>query len=138
MTDAKSSDEVRRCLPLIKDLTDLHTKYSQLALKCFPLPPSPAPRHHTFREAIDEAFKSFLSTNVGGFGMPELLAYYCDDLIRKSKATNTELERELDKLVKLFSYLEDKDLFHESYRRFLSKRLLKEAPKSGARGSNAR
>jgi len=70
--------------------------------------------------------------------MPELLAYYCDDLIRKSKATNTELERELDKLVKLFSYLEDKDLFHESYRRFLSKRLLKEAPKSGARGSNAR
>ena len=28
VTEAKSSDEVRRCLPLIKDLIDLHTEYS--------------------------------------------------------------------------------------------------------------
>ena len=31
---------------------------------------------------------------------------------------------ELDTIVRLFCYLDDKDLFHESYRRMLCKRLL--------------
>eukprot|EP01043_Picozoa_sp_COSAG02_P049390 COSAG02_NODE_4956_length_4782_cov_4.343370_3_plen_295_part_00 len=56
--------------------------------------------------------------------MSELLSYYCDHLMRGRKASEPELEAEFDKVVRLFCYLEDKDLFHESYRRMLSKRLL--------------
>jgi hypothetical protein len=44
--------------------------------------------------------------------------------MRGRKASEPELEAEFDKVVRLFCYLEDKDLFHESYRRMLSKRLL--------------
>jgi hypothetical protein len=76
-------------------------------------------------QALDQAFKRFVNTNIGGSNMSELLAYYCDHLMRStSRTSETELEREFDQIVRLFCYQDDKDLFHESYRRALSKRLL--------------
>lgn len=112
-----SSDVVKKSLPLIKELTMLHGKYKDLVDKCFDM-------NHIFVKALDQAFKQFVNTTVGGFNMSELLSYYCDHLMRGKKATEPELEAEFDKVVRLFCYLEDKDLFHESYRRMLSKRLL--------------
>ena len=115
---SKSADQMKKCLPLIKDLTALHGKYKELVEKCFS-------SNHIFVKALDQAFKSFVNNEVGGFNMSELLSFYCDHLMRSQKrTTERELEVELDKIVRLFCYLEDKDLFHESYRRMLSKRLL--------------
>eukprot|EP01048_Picozoa_sp_COSAG05_P038485 COSAG05_NODE_18566_length_306_cov_1.000000_1_plen_41_part_10 len=37
-----------------------------------------------------------------------------------NRSTESEMEQQLDKIVRLFCYLDDKDLFHESYRRWLS------------------
>ena len=118
VSDIKSFDQVKKCLPLIKDLTELHDKYKGLVEQCFDA-------SHIFVQTLDQAFKKFVNTSVGGFNMSELLAYYCDYLMRSNnRSTESEMERKLDKIVRLFCYLEDKDLFHESYRRWLSKRLL--------------
>eukprot|EP01049_Picozoa_sp_SAG25_P027030 SAG25_NODE_13830_length_262_cov_0.852761_1_plen_46_part_10 len=45
-------------------------------------------------QALDQAFKRFVNTNIGGSNMSELLAYYCDHLMRStSRTSETELER---------------------------------------------
>jgi len=56
---------------------------------------------------------------------PELLAKYCDSLLRKSKITNEELEVRLDDLMIVFRYLEDNDVFQKFYMKTLSSRLIK-------------
>ena len=108
---SKSVDLVKKSLPLIKELTTLHGKYKDLVDKCFD-------SNHIFVTALDQAFKQFVNTSIGGFNMSELLSYYCDHLMRgRKREEERELEAEFDKVVRLFCYLEDKDLFHESYRR---------------------
>ena len=57
----------------------------------------------------------------------ELLSTYIDFLMRVDggiKLFETELEHRLDKLVKLFAYIHDKDILLEIYRKQLAKRLL--------------
>jgi cullin 1 len=61
-----------------------------------------------------------------GSSMPELLASYCDNLLKKggAKLEEEQIEERLEKVVQLFSYLQDKDMFNEYYRKALAKRLL--------------
>jgi cullin 1 len=61
----------------------------------------------------------------------ELLANYADKLMRGGKEREAEgilgeeqLDRAMDRLVKLFGYVADKDMFQEFYRKMLGKRLL--------------
>jgi cullin 1 len=53
-----------------------------------------------------------------GSSMPELLASYCDNLLKKggAKLEEEQIEERLEKVVQLFSYLQDKDMFNEYYR----------------------
>jgi cullin 1 len=83
-TEVKSVEQIKRCLPLIKDLSDLHDKYKRLVEGCFD-------NNHIFVQELDTAFKKFVNTSVGGFNMSELLAYYCDHLMR---STNRGTEEE--------------------------------------------
>lgn len=57
---------------------------------------------------------------------PELLAKYCDKLLRRgSKATSEpELEESLNQVMILFNYIDDKDIFQRFYSRLLAKRLI--------------
>lgn len=61
-----------------------------------------------------------------GSSMPELLASYCDNLLKKGgvKLEEEQIEERLEKVVQLFSFLQDKDMFNEYYRKALAKRLL--------------
>lgn len=61
-----------------------------------------------------------------GSSMPELLASYCDNLLKKGgvKLEEDQIEERLEKVVQLFSFLQDKDMFNEYYRKALAKRLL--------------
>jgi len=54
------------------------------------------------------------------------MSSFCDRLLKSGgdKMSEAETEAYLTKLVKLFSYLEDKDLFGEIFRNQLAKRLL--------------
>jgi cullin 1 len=53
------------------------------------------------------------------------MSSYCDRLFKSGEKLNEmEVELNLDRVVQLFSYLNDKDLFAEIYRNLLAKRLL--------------
>lgn len=59
--------------------------------------------------------------------MSEILAVYTDIILRKGGMKNVEeakQEEYLEKIVKLFTHLIDKDIFVEVYRSYLAKRLL--------------
>lgn len=57
---------------------------------------------------------------------PELLAKYCDLLLKKSSknAEESELEECLSQAMIIFKYIEDKDVFQKFYSKMLAKRLV--------------
>ena len=59
--------------------------------------------------------------------VPQLLAQYCDMILRKGPnhiSDEAEMERTLDDVVSLFKYLPDKDVFMLVYKKLLSKRFI--------------
>jgi cullin 1 len=64
--------------------------------------------------------------------MSELLAVYTDIILRKGgiKIEESQHEQYLEKIVKLFTHLIDKDIFVEVFRSYLAKRLLIEKSQS--------
>ena len=64
--------------------------------------------------------------------MAEILATYSDNILRKNglKLPQAQFEAQLEKVVKLFSHLTDKDIFIESFKNFMAKRLLSEKSES--------
>jgi len=57
---------------------------------------------------------------------PELLARYCDSLLKKSSKgiSESEIEDKLASSITIFKYLDDKDVFQKFYSRHLGKRLI--------------
>ncbi|XP_076439449.1 cullin-2-like [Babylonia areolata] len=57
---------------------------------------------------------------------PELLAKYCDILLKKSSklVSDSDLDERLSRCVTVFKYLDDKDIFQRFYARMLAKRLI--------------
>merc|ERR1711899_723318 len=57
---------------------------------------------------------------------PELLAKYCDILLKKSSKDpeEAELEDTLNQVMVVFKYIEDKDVFQKFYSKMLAKRLV--------------
>ncbi|XP_044742186.1 cullin-2 [Chrysoperla carnea] len=57
---------------------------------------------------------------------PELLAKYCDTLLKKSAKgiSDAEIEEKLTDCIIVFKYLDDKDIFQKFYSRMLAKRLI--------------
>jgi len=57
---------------------------------------------------------------------PELLARYCDTLLKKSQKgiSESEIDDKLSSSITVFKYLDDKDIFQKFYSRNLGKRLI--------------
>ncbi|KAF2072212.1 hypothetical protein CYY_006478 [Polysphondylium violaceum] len=57
---------------------------------------------------------------------PELLAKYCDILLKKGNKQHEEIELEekLGQIIVLFKYVDDKDVFQKFYSKMLSRRLI--------------
>lgn len=58
------------------------------------------------------------------------MAKYCDSLLKKSKATESEIDTKLTNSITIFKYIEDKDVFQKFYSRMLAKRLIHEQSQS--------
>lgn len=105
----------------IHSLLDLHDHYMRLVQTCFA-------SHSVFTKAMKDAFERFVNEQVGDTSTAMLFANYCDSLLSVgglgSKMMDNDVESALDKLVMLFSYLAEKDLFQEFCRKQLAKRLL--------------
>ncbi|XP_022770978.1 cullin-1-like isoform X2 [Durio zibethinus] len=78
-------------------------------------------------QALKEAFEVFCNKTVTGSSSAELLATFCDNILKKGgseKLSDEAIEETLEKVVKLLAYISDKDLFAEFYRKKLARRLL--------------
>lgn len=104
----------------VRKVIELHDKYLQYVNDCFV-------NHSLFHKALKEAFENFCNKGVGGSTSAELLATFCDNLLKKGgseKLSDEAIEDTLEKVVKLLAYISDKDLFAEFYRKKLARRLL--------------
>ncbi|KDP42559.1 hypothetical protein JCGZ_24333 [Jatropha curcas] len=105
---------------LIRSIINLHDKYMAYVNDCFQ-------NHTLFHKAMKEAFEIFCNKTVAGSSSAELLATFCDNILKKGgseKLSDEIIEETLEKVVKLLAYISDKDLFGEFYRKKLARRLL--------------
>lgn len=85
-----------------------------------------------FVAALDKACGKFINANQVTVASkstsksPELLAKYCDLLLKKSSKNpeEAELEDTLNQVMVVFKYIEDKDVFQKFYSKMLAKRLV--------------
>ncbi|KAK1351908.1 Cullin-1 [Heracleum sosnowskyi] len=104
----------------VKKIIELHDKYLTYVNDCFT-------NHTLFHKALKEAFEIFCNKGVAGSSNAELLATFCDNILKKGgteKLSDEAIEETLEKVVKLLAYISDKDLFAEFYRKKLARRLL--------------
>lgn len=103
----------------VKSLIDLHEKYLGVVKKDFS-------GHSLFQKALKDAFVEIVNKDIGAHTNAELMSTYCDRVLKSGgeKLSESEVEESLDRIVQLFSYLTDKDLFADIYRNHLAKRLL--------------
>lgn len=106
-------------------MLEVHKKYNALVLLSFN-------NDNGFVAALDKACGKFINSNVVTVASrntsksPELLAKYCDLLLKKSSKNpeEAELEDTLNQVMVVFKYIEDKDVFQKFYSKMLAKRLV--------------
>lgn len=83
-----------------------------------------------FTGALDKACSAVINHKTSNTRTPnrspELLAKYCDSLLKKSTKGigDAELDEKLNGSIIIFKYLDDKDVFQRFYSRMLAKRLI--------------
>jgi len=109
----------------IQTLLDLHDRFKGIVNECFS-------QDSLFQKSLKEAFEVFINRDIGKFSFAALMSSFCDRILKKSgeRLSDDQVELLLTKMVELFSFLSDKDLFAEIYRNQLSKRLLYETSAS--------
>ncbi|XP_076038245.1 cullin 1 isoform X2 [Oratosquilla oratoria] len=109
----------------VQTILEVHKKYNALVLMAF--------NNDTgFVAALDKACGRFINNNSvtkhpnSSSKSPELLAKYCDLLLKKSSKNpeEAELEDTLNQVMIVFKYIEDKDVFQKFYSKMLAKRLV--------------
>ncbi|EGF77757.1 hypothetical protein BATDEDRAFT_13800 [Batrachochytrium dendrobatidis JAM81] len=107
----------------VDSLLSVHKKYADLVQVAFR-------GEAGFVASLDKACREFTNRNLvcktSSSKSPELLARYCDSLLRKSNkmAEDTEFEELLSSVMTVFKYVEDKDVFQKFYSKHLAKRLV--------------
>ncbi|ORX60862.1 Cullin-domain-containing protein [Piromyces finnis] len=106
----------------VDTLIEVHKKFREITKNVFNSNPE-------FYAAVDKSLSKVINTPTSGkiSHSPEILAKYCDFLLKKSpKVTmnEDEIESKLDNVIILFKYLDDKDIFQKFYSKILAKRLI--------------
>ncbi|KAL4711200.1 hypothetical protein ACJJTC_019041 [Scirpophaga incertulas] len=98
----------------------LHCKYSALFSDVFC-------GAQPFMGALDKACSAVVNSRPSPdqtARAPELLARYCDCLLRKKVASEAEADDKLSAAIVVFKYVDDKDVFQKYYARALARRLI--------------
>lgn len=109
----------------VSTILEVHKKYNALVLTAFS-------NDNGFVASLDKACGKFINNNSvtrraqTSSKSPELLAKYCDHLLKKSSKNpeEAELEDTLNQVMVVFKYIEDKDVFQKFYSKMLAKRLV--------------
>lgn len=100
----------------VQHLLDLKDKYDKIITSAFR-------NDKTFQNALNSSFEYFINLNSRS---PEFISLFVDDKLRKGLrgVTEEDVELVLDKVMMLFRYLQEKDVFEKYYKQHLAKRLL--------------
>ncbi|XP_078331203.1 cullin-1-like, partial [Crassostrea virginica] len=109
----------------VQTILNVHRKYHVQVMTAFS-------NDAGFVAALDKACGRFINNNSvtrmanSSSKSPELLARYCDLLLKKSSKNpeEAELEDTLNQVMIVFKYIEDKDVFQKFYSKMLAKRLV--------------
>jgi cullin 1 len=107
---------------LIGELIFIHQKYTAVVETCFL-------KNTLFLNAIDKGFTKSINdenkTKIGKATGPEMIVYDCDHILKgNAKLTETEFDKQVETIMKLFTYLDNKDLFYSMFQKLLAQRLL--------------
>lgn len=111
----------------VTTLLNVHRKYHALVTTSFD-------SDSGFVASLDKACGRFVNNNSvtkqaqSSSKSPELLARYCDSLLKKSAKNpeESELEDILNSVMVIFKYVEDKDVFQKFYSKMLARRLVQQ------------
>ncbi|KAG4105964.1 Cullin-domain-containing protein [Neocallimastix lanati (nom. inval.)] len=106
----------------VDTLIEVHKKFRDITKDVFNSNPE-------FFAAVDKSLSKVINTPTSGkiSHSPEILAKYCDFLLKKSpKVTlnEDEIKQKLENVIILFKYIDDKDIFQKFYSKILAKRLI--------------
>ena len=105
----------------VENVLSVHKKYKELIHDVFH-------KDQAFLGAMDKAMTAVINHRQPRTASksPELLAKYCDSLLKKSQKgiSETEIDEKLQASITVFKYLDDKDVFQKFYSRNLGKRLI--------------
>uniref|UniRef100_A0A0A9YGX7 Cullin-2 n=1 Tax=Lygus hesperus TaxID=30085 RepID=A0A0A9YGX7_LYGHE len=112
----------------VESMLDVHKKYKQLIQDVFQ-------SDQAFMGALDKACSSVINYKINPkqpCRSPELLAKYCDTLLKKSSKglSESEIDDRLANSITIFKYIDDKDVFQKFYSRMLARRLIHQQSQS--------
>ncbi|EFJ43865.1 hypothetical protein VOLCADRAFT_83034 [Volvox carteri f. nagariensis] len=101
----------------VQALLDMRDKYEKIITQALEL------RTRLLPNSLQQAFEHFVNLNVRS---PEFISLFIDDKLRRGikGLSDTDVEGVLDKVMALFRYLQEKDVFEKYYKQHLAKRLL--------------
>ena len=119
--------EILQNSQIIEKLISMQDEFSHILEYCFL-------SNSNFAIQKASGFESFINFEMGAapLTVAEMLSTYSDNILRKNglKVPPDQFEAHLEKIVQLFSYLSDKDIFIASFKNFLARRLLSERSES--------
>jgi len=100
----------------VQALLNLKDKYDNILTKAFH-------NDKNFQHTLNQAFEYFINMNNRS---PEFISLFIDEKLRKGLkgASEEEVEKTLDKVMMLFRFIQEKDVFEKYYKQHLAKRLL--------------
>lgn len=112
----------------VESMLGVHKKYKALIQEVFS-------NDQSFMGALDKACSSVINYRPNPkqpCRSPELLAKYCDMLLKKSSKgmSENEIDERLFQSITIFKYIDDKDVFQKFYSRMLAKRLIHQQSQS--------
>lgn len=109
-------ERLRDPVEFVQRLLDEKDKYDRIIGSSFN-------NDKTFQNALTSSFEYFINLNPRS---PEFISLFVDDKLRKGLkgVSEEDVEIILDKVMMLFRYLQEKDVFEKYYKQHLAKRLL--------------
>ena len=107
----------------VEALLEVHTKYSDLVITAFN-------GESEFVRSLDNACRNYVNRNdvtkSNSARTPEMLSKHADALLKRSTKSTEEddMEKQLNNVMTVFKYIEDKDVFNKFYSQSLAKRLV--------------
>lgn len=115
-------------IQFVESMLGVHKKYKELIQEVFN-------SDQSFMGALDKACSSVINHRMNPkqpCRSPELLAKYCDTLLKKSSKgmSESEIDDRLANSITIFKYIDDKDVFQKFYSRMLARRLIHQQSQS--------